>query len=112
LKSKLHLPQADRAPFIRLAEELLEKETLSLPEIVEIMGPRPFPMKESIAEYLQELKDRKVTEDELKEQETEAEAEKKKSALDQIKFDADAAEELEKEEEAAKKADESKEEKK
>jgi len=42
-----------------LAERLLENETLSLPDIVEIMGERPFPMKESVVEYLQELKARK-----------------------------------------------------
>jgi hypothetical protein len=42
-----------------LAERLLETETLSLPDIVEIMGERPFPMKESVVEYLQELKARK-----------------------------------------------------
>ena len=35
-----------------LGERLLETETLSLPDIVEIMGERPFPMKESVAEYL------------------------------------------------------------
>ena len=55
--------------FFRLAEELLAKETLSLPDIVEILGPRPFPLKESVQDYLQELKDRKETEEELKEKE-------------------------------------------
>jgi AFG3 family protein len=32
----------------KLAEELLTKETLSLPEIVDILGPRPFPFKANI----------------------------------------------------------------
>jgi len=41
-----------------LAERLLEQETLSLPDIVEIMGERPFAMKESVTEYLKELKAR------------------------------------------------------
>ena len=41
-----------------LAERLLEQETLSLPDIVEIMGERPFAMKESVVEYLKELKAR------------------------------------------------------
>lgn len=36
----------------KLAEELLDKETLSLPEIVDILGPRPFPLKESVKDYL------------------------------------------------------------
>ena len=40
------------------AEELLAKETLSLPDIVRIMGPRPFPMKETLKEYLVELTER------------------------------------------------------
>lgn len=48
-----------------LAERLLENETLSLPDIVEIMGERPFPMKESVIEYLQELKERQEVDKEL-----------------------------------------------
>lgn len=36
----------------KLAEKLLASETLSLPEIVEVLGPRPFPMKESLKDYL------------------------------------------------------------
>jgi AFG3 family protein len=49
----------EKKEFIeKLAEKLLEQETLSLPDIVEIMGERPFPMKESVAEYLKELKER------------------------------------------------------
>ena len=46
-----------------LAERLLEKETIALPDIVEILGPRPFPLKASLLEYLEELKER-ITEDE------------------------------------------------
>lgn len=48
-----------------LAERLLEKEVLSLPDIVEIMGPRPFPMKESLREYLEELKEREIVDAKL-----------------------------------------------
>ena len=51
--------------FCRLAEELLEKETLSLPDIVDILGPRPYPIKESIMEYMSELRTRKEQEDEI-----------------------------------------------
>jgi|Transcript_46932 ATP-dependent Zn protease len=43
----------------QLAEELLDKETLSLPDIVDILGPRPYPIKESVIEYMQELRARK-----------------------------------------------------
>ena len=49
----------------RLAEELLAKETLSLPEIVDILGPRPFPLKETLKEYLTELRDRKESDDKM-----------------------------------------------
>lgn len=46
----------DKKEFIeKLAERLLQNEVLNLPDIVEIMGPRPFPMKESVQEYLREL---------------------------------------------------------
>ena len=43
---------ANKDKIEALAEKLLEQETLSLPDIVEIMGERPFPMKESVVEYL------------------------------------------------------------
>jgi hypothetical protein len=46
-----------------LAERLLEKETIALPDIVKILGPRPFTLKASLLEYLEELKDR-IVEDE------------------------------------------------
>lgn len=82
-----------------LAEELLAKETLSLPDIVDILGPRPYPVKESVMEYLQELRARKVVVDEN----TEAEDEKKKAALQSTKFDPD-ADDKEEEVEAAEQA--------
>jgi len=41
-----------------LAERLLEKETISLPDIVDVLGPRPFPQKQSLLDYLEELKER------------------------------------------------------
>ena len=41
-----------------MGDALLLKETLALPDIVEILGPRPYPLKESIREYLEELKTR------------------------------------------------------
>ena len=41
-----------------LAERLLEKETIALPDIVEVLGPRPFPQKKELLEYLEELKER------------------------------------------------------
>ena len=82
----------------KLADVLLEKETLSLPEIVEIMGPRPFPMKETLKEYLQELKDRAVLDEEAIRDEKEREDAYKIEMADKIKFDVDAEEEPEEKE--------------
>ena len=79
--------------LFRLAERLLEKETLSLPDIVEILGPRPFDMKESLKEYLSELRERAVSDEKLTKEEKEAELEKIKSFDDSTKFDPHAQEE-------------------
>jgi AFG3 family protein len=38
-----------------LAEELLSKETITLPDILRILGDRPYPLKETVREYLEEL---------------------------------------------------------
>jgi spore coat polysaccharide biosynthesis protein SpsF (cytidylyltransferase family) len=46
-----------------LAEELLAKESIGLPDIIRILGDRPFPMKENVKEYLQEMLDRKEKDD-------------------------------------------------
>lgn len=42
----------------KLAERLLEKESINLPEIIEVIGDRPFEMKESIKNYLAEMRER------------------------------------------------------
>jgi len=36
-----------------LAEALIEKETLDLDAIVELLGERPFPIKENFKAYLE-----------------------------------------------------------
>jgi hypothetical protein len=36
---------------------------LALPDIVEVLGQRPYPLKETLLEYLQELRERKVEEE-------------------------------------------------
>ena len=46
-----------------LAEELLSKESIGLPDIIRILGDRPFPMKENVKEYLHEMLERKDKED-------------------------------------------------
>ena len=47
-----------REEMERLAEELLEKETLTLPDLLRILGERPYPLKETVREYLEEMKER------------------------------------------------------
>lgn len=37
---------------------------MSLPDIVDILGQRPFPLKDNVLEYLQELRDREAIEKE------------------------------------------------
>ena len=46
-----------------MAEELIAKESINLVDIVRILGDRPFPLRENVREYLEELKDRKQKED-------------------------------------------------
>ena len=41
-----------------MAELLLKKETVNLVDIVGVLGERPFPLKESLREYLTELRER------------------------------------------------------
>jgi hypothetical protein len=61
-----------------LAEELLAKESIGLPDIIKILGDRPYPMKETVKEYLQEMMERKEKEDTEKQSQTTAEEEAKK----------------------------------
>ena len=50
--------ESNRDKIEKLAERLLEKETVSLPDIIDCLGERPFPIKENLREYLEEIKDR------------------------------------------------------
>lgn len=56
-----------------MAQELLKKETLDLLDIIACIGDRPFPLPDSIREYLDEIKNRR----EQKEKEMQAAKEKK-----------------------------------
>ena len=47
----------------------MAKETLALPDLIEVLGQRPYPLKSSLLEYLQELKERKTEESQKKEEE-------------------------------------------
>jgi len=88
----------------KLAERLLENEVLNLPDIVEIMGPRPFPMKETVKEYLSELKEREQVEESLAEETFKKWMDNEKANLDKLEKDSEkhveamkAMEEIEKE---------------
>ena len=65
----------------KLATELLEKETLDLLDIVRILGERPFPMTESIKDYMREIEIRK------KDKLDKEEAEKSKQENSEVKND-------------------------
>jgi hypothetical protein len=41
-----------------LANVLMEKETVNLPEIIDVLGERPYGMSEGAAEYLVEMREK------------------------------------------------------
>lgn len=43
----------------KLADRLLEKETINLPDIIEILGERPYGMNETMRNYLTEMQQAK-----------------------------------------------------
>lgn len=45
-----------------LANRLMEKETVNLPDIIEILGQRPFGMNETMTKYLSEMQERQAKE--------------------------------------------------
>ena len=50
-----------------------------MPDIVDVLGQRPYPLKATLLEYLQELRDRTVEEKAAEEVAKQAEAEAKKT---------------------------------
>lgn len=76
-----------------LAEKLLEKEVVTLPDIISILGERPYPMKANLKEYLEEITDRqrdeiKIAEEKAAKEEAEADAEAEKDeATEESKSD-------------------------
>ena len=46
------LLESKRDLIEQLAKELLEHESINLPQIMKVLGERPYPLKESIKEYL------------------------------------------------------------
>merc|ERR1712194_178845 len=67
-----------------LAEELLEKESINLPAIINIIGERPFPMKESLREYLTELTERERAAEEEKVKKQMEEEAKEEAEADEV----------------------------
>jgi AFG3 family protein len=57
------LLESKRDLIHNLAEELLKKESITLPDLLRILGDRPYPLKESVREYLVELEERKTKSD-------------------------------------------------
>ena len=45
-----------------LGDQLLEKETMNLPMIIDVLGDRPYGMNETMSQYLDELTKRKEKE--------------------------------------------------
>lgn len=72
-----------------------------MPDIVQVLGPRPFDMKDSLKEYLTELRERAEMDDKLTQEEREAELQKLKALRDSTKFDPNAREDDDDESKAA-----------
>ena len=53
----------------RLGDVLLEKETIGLPEIIGVLGDRPYGMSDAVKEYLVEMQQRNADDAAKKEQE-------------------------------------------
>lgn len=67
------LLESKRDLITNLAERLLEKESISLPQIIEVLGDRPFEMKQSIKDYLSEMLSRQAQEAQQAEADKQAE---------------------------------------
>jgi len=68
-----------------LANELLEKESLDLLDIIRILGERPFQMSDTIKDYMKEIEIRKKEETEQKKLEEEKEKNDKSDEFDKDK---------------------------
>jgi hypothetical protein len=82
------LVQDHRADIENLSKELLVKETLDLIDIIRILGERPFPLSDSIKDYLKEI--------EVRKQRKIDEANTKQSNDDKNKDDNDKSDEIDK----------------
>ncbi len=60
----------------KLSDKLLEKETLDILEIIDILGTRPYPLPENIEHYINEVKLKEKEKKEVKLGETSTKNEK------------------------------------
>ena len=58
----------------KLSDRLLEKETLDILEIIDILGKRPYPLPENIEHYINEVKLKEKEKKEVKVSDTIPEA--------------------------------------
>ncbi len=73
-----------------LAKEVLEKETVDLIDILRILGDRPFPLTDSMKDYLREIEIRKKkVEESLKKEKEDAEKKDKEDTDKKDKDDQD-----------------------
>lgn len=54
----------------KLSDKLLEKETLDILEIIDILGKRPYPLPENIEHYINEVKQKEKEKKEIKSTDT------------------------------------------
>ncbi len=69
MKRTRKIIQDNKEKIEKLALALLDKETLDLQEIIEVLGEREYPFPEAINSYLDEIKKRKDVEAEKKREE-------------------------------------------
>ncbi len=73
------LIQANKEMIVKLSDKLLEKETLDILQIMDILGPRKYPLPEAVQNYITEVK--------LKDQEHKAKEEAKEKSNSQTAKD-------------------------
>ena len=70
-----------------LGNRLMEKETINLPDIIEILGERPYGMNETMQNYLTEMQQRKEEDAKTAAEEEVADEEIVDSASEEVKQD-------------------------
>lgn len=68
---------------------MLDKETINLPQIIEVLGDRPHGMNETVTEYLEELRTRSAAEEAEATEEAKEESEKEEIEAVKTKLEED-----------------------